>query len=208
MPRFKSGLACPTCDAAGVESEIYSEAGGGMARMVCASNQDHNWNDQAVFMALAPRKLPVTVKVDTVQRDHVPLNLMVPRSVKEALEARFGEKLATSLTSVLSSCAEPEMMVLNATELQRIAERLGTKPKSSGELFGMIFQMGEEVKSSKNDYERLMRETNSKRGGVGLTVDLGEWMSKGVAKADDAGVSLEEYLSKYLRDSLENDWVN
>lgn len=208
MPRFKTGLACPTCDAAGVESETYSEAGGGMARMVCAANPGHNWNDQAVFMALAPRRLPVAQKVDTVQRDHVPLNLMVPRSVKEALEKRFGEKLATSLTSVLGTCAEPEMMVLNATELQRIAERLGTKPKSSGELFGMIFQMGEEVKSSKNDYERLMRESNVKRGGAGLTVDLGEWMSKGVAKAADAGVSLEEYLSKYLRDSLENDWVN
>lgn len=190
-----------------VESEIFSEAGAGGARMICAAGT-HTWSDQVVFMALNPRKLPVVARPDSIQKDHVALNLMVPSSVKLALEARFGEKLPTSLTSVLGACAEPEMMVLNSTELQRIAERLGSKPKSSGELFGILFALGEEVKSTRNDYERLMRETNARRGGVGVVVDLGDWMSKGVAKATEAGVSLEEYLGKYLRDSLENDWVN
>lgn len=206
MPRFRSGLACPACDAMKVESEIFSEAGPGGARMICAAGT-HTWSDQVVFMAMQPRKLPVVPKVDTVQRDHVELKLQVPTSVKAALEARYGDKLATSLTSVLSTCAEPEMMLLNSTELARIAERMGVKPKSAAELFGILFQLGEEVKSAKNDYERLMRETGARRNGAGVVVDLQEWMSKGVAKAGDAGVSLEEYLGKYLRDSLESDWL-
>lgn len=210
MPRVKAGLACPLCDQAKVDSELFVEAGAGGARTICATgNPEHSWTDQSILQALAPRRVQLAPRPDAVQKDHVSLTLSVPAKTKELLEAKFGDRLSTSLTSVLQACADPEMMMLNAVDLQRIEERLGSKPKSSSELFGILFQLGEEVKQSRNDYERLKRQQNVRTGtiGEGVVLDLGDWMSKGVAKAADSGLSLEEFLGKYLRDSLENDWI-
>jgi hypothetical protein len=210
MPRVKAGLACPLCDAEKVESELYVEAGAGGARTICGSgNMGHVWTDQDSLKALLPRRLKLAPRPDAVQTDHVTLQLSVPASTKKVLEEKYGERLSTSLTSVLQACADPAMMLLNAVDLQRIEERLGQKPKSSSELFGLLFQLGEEVKQWRNDCERLKRQMGVRGGSVasGVTVDLGDWMSKGVAKAADSGVSLEEFLGKYLRDSLENDWI-
>jgi hypothetical protein len=193
-----------------VESELYVEAGAGGARTICGSgNTAHVWTDQSELQALSPRRLQLAPRPDTVQKDHVTLQLSVPAGTKKVLEEKYGDKLPTSLTAVLQACADPEMMLLNAVDLQRLEERLGAKPKSSSELFGMLFQLGEEVKQSRNDYERLKRQQGARQGNIGdgVVVDLGDWMSKGVAKAADSGLSLEEFLGKYLRDSLENDWI-
>lgn len=205
MPQTKSGLECPLCAQGGVIAELMAD----QLRTTCSSNPEHFWTDRSELMAMQPRFMAKVARPDTVQAQHVPLQLNVPESVKKLLEARYGDKLPTSLTSVLQACAEPEMMLLNATDLQRITERLGQKPTSSGELFGMMFALGEELKSARSENELLLRRMNIKRGDAaeGVVIDLAEYMSKAVAKAADAGVPLEEFLSKYLRDSLENDWI-
>lgn len=205
MPQARSGLECPACRDQGVIAELMADS----LRTVCSSNPEHVWTDRSELMALAPRMMAPVKRVDAIQAQHVPLQLNVPESVKKLLEERYGDKLPTSLTSVLQACAEPEMMLLSASDLQRIGERLGQKPTSAAELFGILFAIGEEIKAAKSENELLLRRMNIKRGDAmeGCVVDLAEYMPKAVAKAADAGVPLEEFLSKYLRDSLENDWI-
>lgn len=175
----------------------------------CPNVSEHRWTDTMQLRNMRPRKLEVVKRPDAVQTNHVSVTLSVPAHTEKALRARYGDKLATSLTSVLQACAEPEMMILNSVDLDRIQQRLGFRPKSSSELFGRIFQMGEEIGSMKNEVERVTRMAMiRKRGSAeGVILDLGEQLPKAVAKSQESGYDLEEWLGNYVKMSIENDWI-
>jgi hypothetical protein len=206
MAKINAGLACPICDASGITSELYQSTPS--LAILCEKDSEHKWTDTNALYAARPRRLAVAPKAAAVQPNHVPVTLSVPAHTEQALKAKYGEKLATSLTSVLQACAEPEMMILNATELERIRQRTGI-PTSSAELFGNLFALGEEVKSLKMEIERLNRTVAIRRKGSdeGVIIDLGAQLPKAVAKAADSGYDLEDFIGNYVRDSIENDWI-
>ncbi len=111
MPRTRAGFFCPTCLENKTANEVYSEAGPGGARMICSTGL-HIWTDMFAFrkLKLTPSK-PVAKPV-VIQTNHSSLTLQVPESIKAALESRYGDKLSSSLASILSACTETEMMIL------------------------------------------------------------------------------------------------
>ena len=209
MPRVRAGLACPLCDRVGVTSELYADVPG--TRVSCESgNAAHVWNDALELRQLQPRSIQLPKKVEAPQAGYVRFEVRVPESTQKALETKYGEAMQATVSSLLQAAGEPEMMVLGSADLDRISQRLGKHPGSSAELFGMIFQLGEEIKTLNNDKHEMEQQTAHGKGGAkgdGITVDLGQWLMKGMIKANESNLPLEEFLSKYLQDALENDWM-
>lgn len=207
MPKVSSGLACPLCDAGGATSELFQLTP--ETRLRCESgNPQHIWNDIDVLRRMNPRKLAVRPKPDIIQQNHVQIPVSVPVHVAETLKAKYGDRLSINVGSVLSACAEERMVILGAADLNRIEEKLGLGVTSSGELFGRIFALKEEVKQTRNDYETLLRKTGARRGGgEEVQVVLGDWLAKALRMAEESHQDVGEFLSNYLRNSLENDWV-
>jgi len=190
-----------------VESQLLFEP----MKIFCERNPVvHTWNDTSKLMGLNPRMMKKPKEADVIQATDTMIQLLVSQKLKDALTAKFPENLSASLRSVLQACAEPVMMILSATDMQRITERVGKMPKTSGELFGMIFGYGEEIKELKNEIVQLRKKVaiTMRGNAAGVIVDLGEEaLPKAVAKADAAGVSLEEMLSAHCRDAVLNDWI-
>lgn len=208
MPKISAGLACPICDAQGVTQELYQITPNTIVR--CESgNAEHVWTDTNVLRMMNPRKLAVKRQPDQIQPNHVSVTLSVPSHTVEALKTKFGERLPTSLSSVLQACAEPRMILLSASDLERLEEKLGPNLTGAADLFGRIFALNEEKKSTKDELERLMRRMNIRRDSAGeeVVLELGDFLPKAVALAADSGQELNEFLSSYVRNSLENDWI-
>lgn len=208
MAKINAGLACPLCDAQGVTQELYQNTPEPMVRCM-SGNPQHVWTDTNVLRMMNVRKLPVKQQPDRIQPNHVPVTLSVPAHTAEALKAKFGERLPTSLGSVLQACAEPRMILLSASDLDRLEERLGPNLTGASDFFGRIYALGEEKKATKDDLERLMRKMNIRRDSKGeeVELELGDLLPKAVALAAESGQELNEFLSNYVRNSLENDWI-
>lgn len=208
MAKLSAGLACPICDRQGVTSELYQMPPQPATR--CESgNPEHVWTDTDALKALNPRRLEVKKQPDKVQPNHVPLTLSVPMHVAEALRQKYGERLPTSLSSVLGACAEARLMLLTANDIDRLEQKLGPNITSTSDLFGRIFALNEDKKATKDELERVMRRMKIKResNGMEIELELGNQLEKAVALASDSGQELSEFLSKYVRDSLENGWI-
>lgn len=181
-------------------------------KVSCETGNDaHTWNDMYELRELRPRMLKVAPKPNIVQQNYTKFEVGVPENTRKALEAKYGDKLVPSISSILQACAEPEMLIVSSSDIERIGQRLGKKPESSSELFGMIFQLGEEIKDLRFQKEQLEKQVGAGKatGSVqGVGVDLGAWTMKAMIKANENSVSLEDFLSKYLQDALENDWIS
>lgn len=209
MPKILAGLACPVCDRSGTTSQLYQSTPS-LAIFCESGNTEHVWRDTTSLYDMNPRKLDVPKRVQTRQVNHVNVEVKLPQSTLDQLKAKHGERFDSSLTAILQACADPEIMILNTTDLDRIQERTGTRPKSSSELFGLLFQLGEEVETLRIVNKDLERKVLMRKGGAnteGVTVDLGKFYTKAVQKAKDTEYPVDEYLSRYLQDSLENDWI-
>lgn len=205
MPKINAGLACPLCDVSGITNELYQVTPG----LVVECNSGHRWTDTSALRAANPRRLEVAKRADIVQPNHVAMSVMVPGQTEAALRAKYGDKFSSTLSALLQAASEPEMIVMTASDLDRIQERLGFKPKSSSELFGRIFQMGEEIKSLQTQLEGAKRTAavRKKGAGEGIIIDLGTQLPKAVAKAEEGGYEIEDWIGEYVRMSLENDWI-
>lgn len=206
MPTRRIGLACPLCDQVGVTSHLYETPPSLMTQ--CESgNPDHRWTDSEVLRQAHPRKLDLPKPVATRQENRVTLSLEVPTQLEAELRTKFGAALNNNVTSILQSCAQPEFLLLNMQDIDRIQERCGTRPTSDSELFGLLFQMGEELHELRGQVKQLERSAFLKKSGTGVMVDLAEFLPKAVGKAQEAGLELDDFLSQYLRTSVENDWI-
>jgi hypothetical protein len=199
-------MYCPICDMEKVDSQLLSEP----MKIFCERNPVvHTWNDISKLMALNYRLMKKPKEADKIQPSYTKLELMVPESLKKDLEAKFPENLSASVRSVLQACAQPMMMILSTFDIKKVHDMTGQLPKTSGQLCGIIFAFKEEVKEMKNEIVGLKKRlTIQMRGNeAGVIVDLGEMLPKAVAKADAAGVSLEQLLSNHLQTALGNDWL-
>lgn len=205
MSHRRTGYACPICDRAGVTSYLY-ETPPALATL-CEGNSEHKWTDSNELRNLQPRKLDVPRPVIAVQQNRVPLTVQVPVQVDAALRSKYGEALNENLISLLQYGTQPDFLVLNSEDLNRIQERTQVRPQSSGELFGTIFQMGEEIQELKLQAKQQQRTRTIQAAGTGVLVDLADYLPKAVGKAAEAGVDVTELLSNYIKLTLENDWA-
>ena len=134
MPVVKTRYACPSC-----EAQINAEN----RQLICSANRSHSWNDIATFMGLNPKvKYEEAKPIVAPQTNHVKIELTLPPRIKQGLEAKFGSTCIQERSlRLLGFLAEGDVILIPAADLDRIKERLGKRPESSGELFGLIYNL-------------------------------------------------------------------
>lgn len=207
MPARRIGLACPICDQVGITSHLY-EVPPSLATLCESGNSAHRWNDSNKLREAHPRKLELPPPHHSIQRDYTSLTLQAPRDLESMLRVKYGDTYESSVVSLLRSFAEENLLILNMADLERIALRLGTMPTTGAELFGLIFQIGEETNSLRMEVKRLERASIAQNNNSAVILDLGDFLSKATAKAAEANMNTEEYLGAFLRTALENDWTS
>lgn len=206
MANIQSGLACPLCDQRGVTSELYQTPG--VLAVRCPADPSHSFPDIDGLHAMNARKLAQHVRPEAIQQNHVSITLSMPKHVADALKDRYGDKLSVSATAVLRACLEPRALILTASNLDRLEEKLGPNITTPSELFGRIFALVEEKRSINDELQKLMRKMNVRKSGAAeIELDLGEFLPKACELAADSNKDVNEFLSEYVRNSLENGWI-
>lgn len=204
MPIRRIGYACPVCDQTGLTSHLYENPPALATR--CETNGEHVWTDSNTLRELQPRMLELPKPpAQTINR--LALTLQLPEQLLKNLQAKYGESLNERLIGVLQYCAQPNFLFLGGDDVERIQEKLGCSLTNGSELYGALFQMGEEIAGLKTQIKGLMRQQTVKNNGTGVMLDMGELLSKAVGKAQEAGLSVDEYLGTYLKEAVANDWV-
>lgn len=204
MPIRRIGYACPICEHTGVTSHLY-EAPPALATR-CETNGDHVWTDSNALRELQPRMLELPKPV-AAHINRLPLNLQLPEQLLKNLQNKYGESLNERIVGVLQYCAQPQFLFLGSDDLERIQEKLGAQLTNGSELYGALFQMGEQITDLKTQVQQLKRATTVKASGTGVLLDMGETLPKAVGKAAESGMAVDEYLGTYLREAVANDWV-
>jgi hypothetical protein len=206
MPLFKTEYACRTCkDTTGKSVQIVAVSG----KFECANG--HFWNDTATFQAMHGRDMmefKVAPPVFPPQQNHVPITVTLPLSVKTAAETKFGDKLNPTISGLLQMLCEGEIMIVNATDLQRISEKLGKRPASSSELYGMIYALGCEVEDAKQLAETARSDVKAYEGMAPgrVVVDLGSEYADAVERSKSAGQPLKFWVETNLRSGIKDNW--
>lgn len=203
MPVRRIGYACPLCERTGVTSHLY-EAPPALATR-CELDGNHVWTDSDQLRAMMPRMLALPKVVHNAPR--VELALQVPEQLLKNLQAKYGATLNDELIGVLQYAAQPQFLFLGSDDLERIQEKVGSQLNNGSELFGALFQMGEQIESLKGQVQQLMRASTVRAKGTGVLLDLGENLSGAAAKAAEYNMSIEDLLSTYVKDALTNGWV-
>lgn len=207
MPLQQSEYACPRCEKAGVESQIMANLG----ELICSVNGAHRWNDAQSFINEGPKmKFALAPPPALPQQGHVPIKLTVPPGLKEALEAKYGNKADATMTSILMQMVEGTVLVIGQTDLDRLASRLGKVPETSSELYGMIYAKTEEVAEAKSIAEAAAADLKAYEGlSPGrIVIDLGDQHAEAVARAKnlEPPLPLSMWAAKMLRDGIQNNW--
>jgi hypothetical protein len=142
------------------------------------------------------------------QQNHTPITVTVPNSVKESAQAKFGEKLNPTISGLLQMLCEGDILIINATDLQRISEKLGKRPASSSELYGMIYALGCEVEEAKQITDTAQRDLKAYEGMAPgrVVVDLGEEYATAVERSKNASQPLKFFIENNLRNALKDNW--
>lgn len=204
MPIRRIGYACPICDHTGITSHLY-EAPPALATR-CETNGDHVWTDSNALREMQPRMLELPKPV-AVHINRLPLNLQLPEQLLKNLQLKYGEALNERLIGVLQYCAQPQFLFLGSDDLERIQEKLGCALTNGSELYGALFQMGEQMADLKMQVKQLTRASTMRSAGTGVLLDMGEMLPKAVGKAAENNMAVDEFLGTYLREALLNDWV-
>jgi hypothetical protein len=200
MPIIKTRYACPTC-----HSQINAEN----HILVCSKNRTHTWNDLAEFMSLRPKKWYEEAKPTImVQPNWVKVEVSVPPRIKTALEDKYGNTANATIAGVLGMLAEGEILIVPETDLNRIKEKFGKKPESSGELFGMIYNLTMELDTAKMISDEAKKNVDIYEGKnpSGVLVNMGQLYGQIVEKAKDQGETVKMWLERNLKNAIENNW--
>jgi hypothetical protein len=206
MPVFKTEFACRLCkDATGKSVQIVAVGG----KLECPNG--HSWNDTATFQAMHGKDMmefKVAPPVFPPQQNHTPITVTVPNSVKDAAQAKFGDKLNPTIAGLLQMLCEGDILIINATDLQRISDKLGKRPSSSSELYGMIYALGCEMEDAKQITESAQRDLKAYEGMAPgrVVVDLGDQYSECVERSKTAGQPLKFWVESNLRNAVKDNW--
>ena len=143
-----------------------------------------------------------------VQANHVKVEVTVPPRVKQGLEAKFGSTSASTIAGVLGMLAEGEVLIIPETDLQRIKEKLGKRPESSGELFGLIYNLSMELETANLVTENARKDLQAYEGRNpnSVLVDLGNLYGPVLEKARDQNETAKMWIERNLRTAIENSW--
>ena len=200
MPIIKTRYACPTCSA-----QVNAEN----RQLICSANRSHAWNDIAIFMGLGPQVKYEESKPPIVnQPNYVKVEVTVPPLVKQGLEAKFGSTSSSTIAGVLGMLAEGEILIIPETDLQRIKEKLGKRPESSGELFGLIYNLTMELETAKLISDNAQKDVQAYEGRNpnSVLIDLGSLYGQVLEKARDQNETAKMWLERSLKTAIENSW--
>lgn len=200
MPVVKTRYACPSC-----EAQINAEN----RQLICSANRSHSWNDIATFMGLNPKvKYEEAKPIVAPQTNHVKIELTLPPRIKQGLEAKFGSTHSGKIAETLGFLAEGDVILIPAADLDRIKERLGKRPESSGELFGLIYNLWMELETEKLIAENSKKELAAWEGRSHGTVivDLGKNFQAASEKARGENMPLKMWLEERVTNAIENSW--
>jgi len=203
MPKIvKTRYACP---APGCGAQIQAESG----QLVWPANSNHRWNDIATFMGLNPQVKYEEAKPPVVaQTNYVKVEVSVPPRVKQGLETRFGSTSSSTIAGVLGMLAEGEILIVPETDLQRMKEKLGKRPESSAELFGLIFNLSMELETANLIAANAQKDVQAYEGRNpnSVLIDLGALYGPVLEKARDQNETAKMWLERNLKTAVENNW--
>jgi hypothetical protein len=209
MPVLKTEFSCPRCKKeTGQANQILANAG----ELTCSVNGSHKWNDTMTFYNENPvMEFKVAMPKALPQENHTPLTISVPIKLKEFLEAKYTDKLSSTAASILSQMAEGNAMIIPESDIDRLADGqrgLGTRPKNSSELCGLIFAKMCEVSDAKEERDAAVKDLKAYEGmSPGrIVVDLGAQFPSAAAKAKEAELPLKVWLETQFKSALENNW--
>ena len=207
MGPIKSEYACPTCKQNGLTNQIYASAG----ELYCSAFSEHRWRDTQSFLDMRPKmEFKVEVARNLPQQNYTPVTLSVPLGLVDALTTKLGDKdkVSATMVSILLQMLEGNILIIGQTDIDRITSRLGSEPKNSSELFGMIFAKTEEIAEHKMLREAAEKDLKAYEGiSPGrVVVDLGDQFQNAVDKARGAELPLKVLVENSLRNGLENGW--
>lgn len=200
MPTVKTRYACPSCSA-----QIVAEN----RQLVCSANRSHSWNDIATFMGLNPQvKYEESKPPVVVQQNHVKVEVTVPPRVKAGLEAKFGNASSSTIAGVLDMLSEGEVLIIPESDLQRIKEKFGKRPESSGELFGMIYNLTMELETEKLIADEAKKDVAiyEGRNPGAVLVNLGPLYGPVMEKAREQNETAKMWIERNLKTAIENSW--
>lgn len=206
MPLVKSEFSCPTCKkASGKLNQIVANAG----ELQCTGDGTHRWIDtQSFFNERPTMDFKVAPATFLPQTNHAPITVTVPLGVKTAFEQKYGDKGSATVAALMQVMVEGETMIIPQTDIQRLTERLGKKPSSSGELVGMIFALQSEVSDAKQLAEQATNDVKAYEGmSPGrVVVDLGDQYGEAVGKAKGQEQPLKFWLQEQIKSAIQNNW--
>lgn len=200
MSVIKTRWACPSCGA-----QINAEN----RQFICSANRNHSWNDVAVFQSLNPAvKYEEAKPPVVVQANHVKVEVTVPPRVKQGLEAKFGSTSASTIAGVLGMLAEGEILIVPESDLQRMKERFGKRPESSGELFGLLYSLSMDLETANLIASNAQKEVQAYEGRNpnSVLIDLGALYGPVVEKARDQNEPMKNWIERNLKTAIENSW--
>ncbi len=143
---------------------------------------------------------------------HLKTQVTIPIFTKtlEGLRTRFGTRLDTSIAAILGCMLDPQAFIVPGFDVERIADHLGIRPKSSVELVGRII----EVVGKRNELQAAVdRMATAAKDGRGIPADGSITLKLPPAaeqyireKAAFNGVSVEKMLEQTIQYAVEQKW--
>ena len=201
MPKIvKLRWACPTC---GAQMTAFDR------KLVCSANNNHMWNDLAVFQSLnlvakyEEDKPPVVA-----QTNHVKWEVTVPPRVKQALEAKFGGNVR------IDDCWRTRNAVRGRdSDCPRVGPSAdeGAVWKAAGkfgELFGLMYSMSMDLETEKLTADTARKDVQAYEGRNpnSVLIDLGPIYGTVVEKARDQNEPVKVWVERNLKNAVENSW--
>jgi hypothetical protein len=205
MPSVATEFACPTCIASGKTNRINATDGA----LICTGDGSHIWKDTDVFSKLQPRRAftvtPPKLGDSTVRSE---MKLMVPTSVKQALETKFGATMESTVIGFMTMLTEGEVLVIPQTDLKMIGEKLGSVPGSSGELKGMVYSATMD-RDTAVEAEKIAKDKLAAIRGKNpdmVVINLGDQLPTAIDQARGWDMTLDEFIESSVKNALANNW--
>jgi hypothetical protein len=210
MPTIATGYSCPSCKReSGATNEILADN----SRLTCSKVPAHVWNDVDEFMSTGPRiEFRHEMEKPAPQANHTSLNLSIPVSTLNVLQAKYGDKLNSTLAGLCQVLVEGEPMIISDTDVQRLSggECLGEKPKNGSHLVGLVFSLRLQVGEAKMAAEAATKDMAAFQGMAPgrVVIDLGDQyaFAQQRAQAEEPPIPVSLWVQRGVRTAVENNW--
>ncbi len=139
------------------------------------------------------------------------LSIAIDSRLRDALQARFGGNMEQNIVTILGTIANKGFFIVPAEDSQRFSELLGQPIAAANVLFGAVYNIHEELRSTKEEL-RLAREASKGNGaasnGGGLQIDFDiETIAKMAEAAAFQGKPLKQHIKDTIEFALEQKWL-